>query len=129
MQTAEKHMPDATGPSQPANAEAFRPSCLLAVVPAACTVVPSSTVFRLAKAELLKLWSLNVHQGAVGYCGRAHAGYVRVERLECDLHGVYGFEHWQDAGQLPTPISAADMWAVLASSGSTAARGSSAFSA
>ena len=37
---AEKHMPDATGPSQPANAEA---SVLpLAVVPAARTVVPSS---------------------------------------------------------------------------------------
>ena len=87
---AEKHMPDATGPSQPANAEASgRPASSRRA--SSMYRLAKLTVFGSLKAELLKLWSLN--------STKVLLGIVRVERLECDLHGVYGFEHWQDAGQ------------------------------
>ena len=55
---AEKHMPDATGPSQPANAEASgRPASSRHA--SSMYRRAKLTVFGSLKAELLKLWSLN----------------------------------------------------------------------
>mgnify|MGYP007128254677 CR=1 FL=1 len=55
---AEKHMPDATGPSQPANAEASgRPASSRRA--SSMYRRAKLTVFGSLKAELLKLWSLN----------------------------------------------------------------------
>ena len=70
---AEKHMPDATGPSQPANAEASgRPASSRRA--SSMYRRAKLTVFGSLKAELLKLWSLNSTKVLLGIAVALHAG-------------------------------------------------------
>lgn len=67
---AEKHMPDATGASQPANAEASgRPASSRHA--SSMYRRAKLTVFGSLKAELLKLWSLNSTKVLLGIASRS----------------------------------------------------------
>ena len=109
---AEKHMPDATGPSQPANAEASgRP---------ASSRRAKLTVFGSLKAELLKLWSLNSTKMLLGIAVALMLAMSALSAWSVTFMASTDLNTGKTLDN-PKPISAADMWAVLASSGSTAA--------
>ena len=116
---AEKHMPDATGPSQPANAEASgRPASSRRA--SSMYRLAKLTVFGSLKAELLKLWSLNSTKVLLGIAVALMLAMSALSAWSVTFMASTDLNTGKTLDN-PKPISAADMWAVLASSGSTAA--------
>lgn len=116
---AEKHMPDATGPGQTANAEASgRPASSRRA--SSMYRRAKLTVFGSLKAELLKLWSLNSTKVLLGIAVALMLAMSALSAWSVTFMASTDLNTGKTLDN-PKPISAADMWAVLASSGSTAA--------
>lgn len=116
---AEKHMPDATGPGQTANAEASgRPASSRRA--SSMYRRAKLTVFGSLKAELLKLWSLNSTKVLLGIAVALMLAMSALSAWSVTFMASTDLNTGKTLDN-PKPIPAADMWAVLASSGSTAA--------
>lgn len=111
---AEEHMPDATGLNQTATVEAsgrranrmYRRAKL--------------TVFGSLKAESLKLWSLNSTKVLLGIAIALMLSMSALSAWSVTFMASVDLNTGKTLAN-PKPIAAADLWSVLASSGSTAA--------